>query len=78
MFLVLENGRMIFIPLQDPSHERDVEIGLVVGDRIAHAHLDPTGHHLLLSSVTGDNFYYHSSFDKPKPLAKFKVRFFRY
>lgn len=73
MYLVLENGRVIFIPLQDPTRERNTDIGLVAGDRITNAHLDPTGHHLVLSSATGDNFYFHSSFDKPKPLLKFKV-----
>ena len=40
------------------------------GRSIESIFLDPTGHHLIISMVTGDNYYLHSSFDRVRSLKK--------
>jgi len=53
----------------------DVPLPLTTHDRVAELHLDYNGHHAIVSTVTGENFYFNMKSLSLKPLKRLKVRY---
>lgn len=52
----------------------DIELPRKPGEvNIHRIFFDPTGNHLLVTSIQGENFYFYSRWKKAKALPKFKV-----
>uniref|UniRef100_A0A914ECY7 Vacuolar protein sorting-associated protein 18 homolog n=1 Tax=Acrobeloides nanus TaxID=290746 RepID=A0A914ECY7_9BILA len=50
----------------------DVPLPLTTHDRVAELHLDYNGHHAIVSTVTGENFYFNMKSLSLKPLKRLK------
>ncbi|KAH3742880.1 vacuolar protein sorting protein 18 [Pelomyxa schiedti] len=79
LVLACHNKNIVHIDLSDTSGGRepiikDIIIPTPKGDdsQISKIFLDPTGNHLLISLESDENYYLHSSFNKPKPLPRCK------
>ena len=74
--MVAQNGKLIMgtqsahILRVDLQHPRDLEdipdLGKRETDKIHAVYQDPTGAHVLISMVAGDNYYLHESKKKPQ------------
>ncbi|KAJ3040940.1 hypothetical protein HDV00_010151 [Rhizophlyctis rosea] len=65
--------RILRIDLGKVDAIEDVELQpRTKGDRVRRIFLDPTARHLLISTETGDNYYLHEKWKKPRILSKFR------
>jgi hypothetical protein len=67
LVMALDNGKLIRLDLRDTSDLRDVDVGPLVRKMF----LDPTGNHLIISTVE-DTQYLNRSWNHPKPLKTLK------
>lgn len=80
--MVSQNGMLIMgtdkahVLRVHQDHHQDLEdipdLSKRETDRIHAVYEDPTGGHVLISMATGDNYYLHESWKKPKPIPKMK------
>nr|CAD2179339.1 unnamed protein product [Meloidogyne enterolobii] len=72
MMLVATNGQNLFhIRLQN-SKKTDLKLHIEMHDRISHLHLDFTGIHGLVTTVSGENFYVNMRSCILKPIRRMK------
>nr|CAD2151601.1 unnamed protein product [Meloidogyne enterolobii] len=72
MMLVAINGQNLFhIRLQN-SKKTDLKLHIEMHDRISHLHLDFTGIHGLVTTVSGENFYVNMRSCVLKPIRRMK------
>ncbi|CAK5115776.1 unnamed protein product [Meloidogyne enterolobii] len=72
MMLVATNGQNLFnIRLQN-SKKTDLKLHIEMHDRISHLHLDFTGIHALVTTVSGENFYVNMRSCVLKPIRRMK------
>lgn len=69
----LSNNHVLRIDLNKPQDVLDTEVSKRSEDSIYKIFLDPSGRHLIVTFLNGENIYLHeSSFKKPRSLSKFK------
>ncbi|OLL21635.1 Vacuolar protein sorting-associated protein 18 [Neolecta irregularis DAH-3] len=74
LIMALASGRLLRLDLANPQDIDDLEITRKPGDDtpISRLFQDATGHHLIISTDPGDNFYINSRWTKGKPLSRLK------
>ncbi|KAM3719172.1 Vacuolar protein sorting-associated protein [Dirofilaria immitis] len=72
MLLVIGARRLLHYPRQNTSCQVDVNLSLLMHDRIAYVHLSPNGCHAIISTTGNDNFYLNLRHDSAKQLKKLK------
>jgi vacuolar protein sorting-associated protein 18 len=68
--IATENETVLWWDTSNDSGPVEFDLASKGGRSIEAIFLDPTGHHLIISMVTGDNYYLHSSFDRVRSLKK--------
>ncbi|KHN82365.1 Vacuolar protein sorting-associated protein 18 -like protein [Toxocara canis] len=72
MLLVIGARQLMHVPLQNMGGQTDIALPLPTHDRIAYVHMDVNGHHALISSTTGENFYVSLKTNLQKVLTRLK------
>ena len=68
--IATENETVLWWDTSTASGPKEFDLASKGGRSIEAIFLDPSGHHLIISMVTGDNYYLHSSFDRVRSLKK--------
>ncbi|KAL7274549.1 tethering complex subunit [Rhizina undulata] len=74
IILALASGRLLRIDLSHPQDVDDIDLPKKTAEvgTIRKIFLDPTAHHLIITTTHGENFYLHSRSTKPRHLGRLK------
>eukprot|EP00727_Mastigamoeba_balamuthi_P004186 m51a1_g13765 putative vacuolar protein sorting-associated protein 18 homolog (977) ;mRNA; r:253137-257178 len=70
VIMAVARCHVVRLDTKNPQGVEDIEIP--TRDSIHKVFVDPTGHHVLVSTRAEENFYLHSTFKKPKALSRMR------
>jgi hypothetical protein len=72
VIMAMQNGHIIRLSLNATQELEDIEFARKKDDQIYKVFLDPNGNNLIISMENKENWYLHSSWQKPRALTKMK------